>query len=167
MMLSIGSQCVNKKSQDLEYRKKRLFPTHFTWQWSMNMIMMLWCRFQQWSGTFTMLLFEESSETGLFRHLSDHVFGFRNFGNTKSMRVIFLFKILKIYVWLRKCTKNWEKVFCFWDKLILIGIVKLSLLRRGSFSSTGNMLTSRPKIWDVSKRDFFELNWVGSNHWIG
>ena len=52
-------------------------------------------RFQQWFGMFTMLLVDGSSETGLFRHLSDHVFGGLNFGNTKSMRVIFFPKYLK------------------------------------------------------------------------
>ena len=40
-------------------------------------------------STFTTLLVEASSEMGLFRHLSDYVFGVRNFDNTKSMRVIF------------------------------------------------------------------------------
>ena len=133
----------------------------------MNMIKMLWCRFQQWSCTFTMLLFEGSSETGLFRHLSDHVFGVHNFGNTNSMRVIFFFKILKICAWFQKCNKKFRKIFCFWDNWIWIGIVKLSLLRRRYFSLTGNVLTSRPKICDVNKRDIFQLNWVGSDHWIG
>ena len=40
-------------------------------------------------GPFPMLLFKGSSETGIFRHLSNHVFRVRNFANTKSMRVIF------------------------------------------------------------------------------
>ena len=62
----------------------------------MNTIKVLSYRFEEWLGTFTMLLVEWSSETGLFRHLSNHVFRVRNFGNTKSMRVIFLFKIFKI-----------------------------------------------------------------------
>ena len=35
---------------------------------------------------------EGSSETGLFRHLSDYIFGVRNFENAKSMRVIFFSK---------------------------------------------------------------------------
>ena len=62
----------------------------------MNTIKVLSYRFEEWLGTFTMLLVEWSSETGPFRHLSNHVFRVRNFGNTKSMRVIFLFKIFKI-----------------------------------------------------------------------
>ena len=47
-------------------------------------------------GPFTMLLVEGYSETILFRDLSDHVIGGRNFENRKSMRVIFFFKIFKI-----------------------------------------------------------------------
>ena len=43
-----------------------------------------------------MLLVEGSYEMGLFRHLSNHVLGVRNFGNTKSMRVIFFFQTFKI-----------------------------------------------------------------------
>ena len=93
--------------------KKKLFPTNLTCQWSMNMIKMLWCRFRQWSGTFTMFLFEGSSETGLFRHLPDHVFRVRIFGNRKSMRVIFFFKLLKIYGWFQKCNKKLRKSFFF------------------------------------------------------
>ena len=94
----------------------------------MNMIKVLWCRFQQCLGTFTILLVEASSETGLFRHLSDYVFGVR-------------------------------KIFSFWDNCIWIGIVKLSLLRTGCFSSEANVLRSSPKIWHVNKRDFFKFNW--------
>ena len=45
--------------------------------------------------TFARLLVEGSSETGLFSDISDHVFGVRNFGKTKSMRVIFFFKIFE------------------------------------------------------------------------
>ena len=47
-------------------------------------------------GTFTMLLVEASSETELFKHLSDYVLAVRNLENTKSMIAIFLFKMCKI-----------------------------------------------------------------------
>ena len=53
-------------------------------------------QFQQCLGTFGILVVEASSETGPFRHLSDYVFGVRNFGNTKSMSVIFLFEMFNI-----------------------------------------------------------------------
>ena len=35
---------------------------------------------------------EASSETGLVRHLSDYIFGVRNFKNKTSMRAIFFFQ---------------------------------------------------------------------------
>ena len=75
---------------------KRLFRTQFPCQWPMNMIRMLWCRFQQCLCTFTMWLVEESYETGLFRDLSNHVFRVRNFGNKKAVKVIFWFEMFKI-----------------------------------------------------------------------
>ena len=62
---------------------------------SVNMIQVLWCRSKQFLGTSTMLLVKGSSETGLFRHLSDYVFEVRNIANKKSLRIIFFFKILR------------------------------------------------------------------------
>ena len=57
-----------------------------------------------------MLLVDGSSETGLFRHLSNHVFGVRNFGNTKSMTVIFSQKVQDlIYIW--KMDEEIEETF--------------------------------------------------------
>ena len=62
--------------------------------------------------------------------------------------------------------KNAEKVICLWDNCIWIGIVKLSLLRTGYFSSAANVLRSSLKISHVAKRDFLQLNFLGSNRWI-
>ena len=62
--------------------------------------------------------------------------------------------------------KNSEKVFCFWDNCIWIGILKLSLLKTGYFSSTANVLPNSTKILHVSKRDYFQLNWLGRDQWI-
>ena len=57
-----------------------------------------------------MLLVDGSSETGLFRYLSNHVFGVRNFGNTKSMTVIFSQKVQDlIYIW--EMDKEIEETF--------------------------------------------------------
>ena len=72
------------------------FQTHMPWKLSISMINKLWCKFQQCLGQFTMFLFEGSPENRLFRHLSNHVFRVRTFGNKKSIRIIFLFKIFKI-----------------------------------------------------------------------
>ena len=78
----------------------------------------------------------------------------------------FFKKYLKFNLDFKNAAKNSEKVFCFWDNCIWIGIVKLSLLRTGYFSSAANVLTSSPKIWHVNKRDVFQLNWLRSNQWI-
>ena len=74
---------------------ERLFPTELTRDLSMNMIKVISCIFQQCLGMFAMLLVEGSSKTELFRHLSNHVLEVINFGNTKPMMVIFLFKTFK------------------------------------------------------------------------
>ena len=162
----MGSQCVNKQHQDLVCQRERLFPNQLPLQWSMNLIKVLWCRFHKCLETFTMLLFEGFSELILFRHLHDHVFGVCNSGNTKSARVIFSSKYLKIKLDLKNTARNEEKDFSFCDNCILIGNNNLSLLRTGYFSSAANVLTSSPKIWDINKRDFFLLNWLCNDHWI-
>ena len=66
----------------------------------------------------------------------------------------------------KKDEKNWEKVSFIWDNCLWIGIVKLSLLRTGYWSSAANVLTSSPKILHVHKRDFFQVNWLGSDQGI-
>ena len=59
------------------------------------------------------VLVERSSETRLFRLLSDFAFGGRNFGNTKSMRVIFFTKYLKFKLGVKNAPRNLENIFCF------------------------------------------------------
>ena len=132
----------------------------------MNLIKVLWCRFQQCPSTFTILLLEGSSATGLFRHLSNHVFGVFNSGNRKAVRLNFLFKIFKIWSSFKKAVKNSEICFCLWDNCIWIDFVKLFLLREGYISSAANVLTSNPKILHVNKRDFFERNFLASDKWL-
>ena len=66
----------------------------------------------------------------------------------------------------KNAAKNWEKVFYFWDNFILIGIVKLSLIKKEYFSSADNVLNSSPKISHVNKRTFFQLNWLDGDEWI-
>ena len=113
-----------------------------------------------------MLVVEGSPEKGLFRHLSDYVFGVSNFETTKSMRVVFLLKYLKLQLDLKNAAKNSENVFCWLNNCMRIGIVKLSLLRTGYFSSAANVLTSSPKISHVNQRDFFQSNCLGSDQLI-
>ena len=79
---------------------------------------------------------------------------------------LFFPKFLKFNVDFKKVVKNLEKVFCFWDNCIWIGIIKVSLLRRRYLPSVPNVLTSSPKIWYVNKRDFLQVNWLGGDQWI-
>ena len=65
----------------------------------------------------------------------------------------------------RNAAKNSEQFFCFSDNWILIGILKLTLLRTGYFSSPANVFTSSPKVCHVNKRDFFEHNLLASGQW--
>ena len=46
----------------------------------------------------------------------------------------FFSKYSKFKLNFKNVEKNCEKIFCFWDNCFWIGIVKLSLLRRGYFS---------------------------------
>ena len=101
---------------------------------------------QQCLGPFTMLLLKVSSEMGLLRHWSNHIFGTRIFGNISAMRVVFFCKCLKF--------NN-----CVW-----IGCVKLSLLRREYWSSAVNVLRNSLKIFHITKRDFFQLSCLHSDH---
>ena len=104
--------------------------------------------------------------SGTFRHLSDYVFGVRNFENTNLWGSFFDSKYLRFNLDFKNGVKNWQKAFCFSDNWIRIGVVKFSLWRTRSFSSAANVLTSSPKILHVNKRHFFQLNWLGGDHWI-
>ena len=55
-----------------------------------------------------MLPVKGSSETELFMHLSNLVFGVHNFEDTKAMRVILFFETFKISAGLQKAAKNCE-----------------------------------------------------------
>ena len=78
-------------------------------QSSFHMMKVLLCRFQQCWGMFTMLLLEGFSQTRLFRHLSDQLFGVRNFEITKSMKVIFFVKMFKSSSRFQNCRKKFRK----------------------------------------------------------
>ena len=56
-----------------------------------------------------MFLVEGSSETGLFRHFSNRVFGVDIFQNTKAVTVIFFSKCLKFKLDLKNAVKNCKK----------------------------------------------------------
>ena len=76
------------------------------------------------------------------------------------MRFIFFLKMFRT----SKCPDfkngkdNSEKDFCFLYNCFRIGCIKLSLLRIEYSALTVNMLTNSPKIFHMTKRDFFQLN---------
>ena len=153
----IGSQCVNKQSQDFACQYEALFPS----QWPMNMIKVLLCRFKQCfinvyhiasrrvlsKGNFFVTTFSESLISELQK-----LWGSSFFSKSSKFRLDF-----------KKAEKLQEKVFCFSDNFVWIGMVKFCLLRTGFFSSLANVLTNSPKIWHVNKRDFFELTFLASD----
>ena len=53
-----------------------------------------------------------------------------------------------------------KKYFSFLDNFIWIGCGKLSLLQRKYFPSGINVLTNGVKISDLSKADFFQLQFI-------
>ena len=128
--------------------------------------MVLWCRFQWCLGTFSILLVKASSETRLFRHLSDYVFGVPISKMQNLWGSFFNLKCLKVNLDFKDAAKNREKAFSFLDNCIGGGILNLSLWRTSYFSSAANVLTSSPKILDVNKRDFFQLKFFGRDQWI-
>ena len=69
---------------------------------------------------------EWASETGLFRHLSSHVFGVRNSGNTKPLTVIFFSKYLKFNVDFKK-QKNIGQNFLVFE-IIASELISLNCL---------------------------------------
>ena len=114
----------------------------------------LWSRFQQCLCTFTVLLFEGLSETGLNRHWPKQVFAVRNGGNTKALRVFFFQNIQNFNADFKKAEENFKKFSCFWENCIWIGIVKLSLLRTGYLLLAANVSTSSPRFY-MSMRGTF------------
>ena len=127
------------------------------------MIKLLSCRSQQCLGPFTLLLFEGSSETRLFRQLSNHVFCSSKFSKYISYEGHLFFKMFKFSSRFLKCRKKCGKFFCFLDKFIWIGSVKLTVFRTEFLSSVMNVLTNSPKVLLISKRDFSKLKFLHSD----
>ena len=142
---------------------KRLFRTHFHWHWPMNMIKVLWYRFQQCLVTCTILLVEGSSETSIFKPLSNTFSESLISELQKLWGSCFFHKCSKFNLDFKNSDEISENIFCFWDNCIWIGIFKLSLLSTGYISSVANVLTSSPKIWRGNKRKFFEHNFLASD----
>ena len=64
-----------------------------------------------------MLLVEGSSGIRFFRHLSTLVFRFRNFGNTKAVRVTFSIKNVQNLIYILKIQTKTEKTFFVSEKI--------------------------------------------------
>ena len=84
----------------------------------------------------------------------------------KLWRSVFVWNCLKFNLHFKNEAKVSENFFSFSNKSIWIGIVKFSLLKTGYFSSAANVLASSTKILHVNKRDLFQINWPGNDHWI-
>ena len=132
----------------------------------MNMIKALWCRFQQCLGMFTIFLSKDPPKRDF---LDIYLTTFSESVISKLQNLwtsSFLSKCSKFHLDFKNAVKNWQKVLCFWDNCIWIGIVKLSLLRTGYFSLAANVLTRSSKIWHFNKRDFFQLIWLSNDQWM-
>ena len=125
------------------------------------MVKVLSFRFQQCFAQITMLLVEGSSETELFRLLSNHVFRcpqVKKYISYDGHR--FCFKMLKIESKFIKWEKNSENIFRFWDNFISKCCYKLALLRRKYLLSAFNGLTNSLKILNITQRGLFNPNIV-------
>ena len=74
-----------------------------------------------------MLLVKGSSETGLYKHISNYVSGVRNFENTKAMKVIFFFKNVENFSKTSKKQQKIPKKF-FVSEIIASELVSLNCL---------------------------------------
>ena len=137
-----------------------------TWQWPTNMVKVLWHRFRQCFGTFTMLLVQGPHQRD-FLDIYLTTFSESVVSEIQNLwRSSFFSEYLKFNRDFENAAKNWWNIFYFSGNCIWIGIVKLPLIRTGYFSSAANVLTTSPKIFHVNKRDFFQLNWLRSTQWI-
>ena len=81
-----------------------------------------------------MLLFKGSSETGPFRHLSNHGFPDLQFRTYISYEGHLFFENFQNFIYISKMPKkSLEKVFPFRENCISISYLKLSLLERQYF----------------------------------
>ena len=74
-----------------------------------------------------------------------------------------LSKRIKFDLDFKNAAKHWDKVFCFWNKCIWIGIVPM---KKKILFFSGQCVDKESKIWHVNKRDFFEQNFLASDKWI-
>ena len=135
-MLSFGNKYVNKQYQHFACQRETLFATQLTWcfdedfksSWSPLTSSFLKGPLERDFWDIYMTMFSESVISEI-----QNLWGSSFFSKYSKFNQDF-----------KNAARNSEKVFCFWDNCISIGIVKLSLLRTGSFSLAANVLPSNP-----------------------
>ena len=116
----------------------------------MNMIKGLWCWFQQCFGRFPCCLSKGSLKRD-FLDIYLTTYSDSIISEIQKLRGLPFFHNGQNLVEISKMQQKLAtKFFCFWENCVWIGIVKLSLLSTGYFSSTPNVLRSTPKIRDVN-----------------
>ena len=118
------------------------------------MVKVLSFRFQHCFGQITMLLSEGSSETELFRLLSNHVFGGPQVQRYINYDGHLSFENVENWIKIQEMKKNSENIFRFLDNFISKCCYKLALLRREYLLSAVNRLTNSRKILHIIQRLF-------------
>ena len=124
----------------------------------MNIIKVLWCRFHQCFGTFTILLVYHIKYPLKWDFLDIYLTMFSESVTSKKQNLwgsSFHSKCLKYNLSFKDAAKYCEKKKIFWDNCIWIDILKLSPLRTGCFSSVANVLTQAVPRFGMSIRETF------------
>ena len=118
----------------------------------------MWGRFEPCLGTFTLLFLDVYPVVPLkLVFLDFYLTTFSEYVISEIKKLwgsLFFSKYSKFNLDLKNAAKNSEKVFWYLDNCIWIGIVKLSPLRTGYFSSAANLL-KRSRRFCVSIRETF------------
>ena len=163
--LSSAVNVLTNTYQALHLTKTWLFPTQLPSKWSLNMVTVLWFRWEQCLNPFTMFPVKGYFKTGLFGHISNHVFRIGVISEINQLwGSSFFWKCSKFNVDFENIRKNSQKIVYFWDNGVRIGCVNLSLLRREYLSSAVNVLTNTYKALNLSKTDFFQVNYLQNDH---
>ena len=132
-------------------------------EWLINILKVLLFRLQECFDPFCLVvclrvLWNTAFETFIQPYFSEPVFPEIHLLRGSS----FFSKCLKFNIDFKNPTKNLKKVFCFWDNSIWIVCLKLSIVRRSRFSLTVNVLANSLRILYISKRHFFQCNYLHS-----
>ena len=129
------------------------------------MIKVLSFSFEQSFGPFTMLLVEGSSETGLFRHLSNLVF--QSLYVSSEIPQLwwssFFLEMFKIECKFIKFKKNLRNFLRFWDNCVWKCYYKKSLLRREYLLSAVDGLSNSRETFNITLWDYLNLNILQRN----